>query len=123
LALLKWLALCGDRFDTATVEAMALDAQAPGLAALDACLTEGVLVPSGIHYRFRHDIVRQALADQISPHHRLRMHRAIARRLAEQEAPPAAVAHHLRAAGQFRQAVPWLLAATRDAVRLAAFGD
>jgi DNA-binding SARP family transcriptional activator len=123
LALLKWLALCDDRFDTSTVEALAAAAQVPALPALDACLTEGVLVPAHTHFRFRHDIVRQALADQVPPHRRVKMHRAIAEGLAEQDAAPAEVARHWLAAGRPRQAVPWLLAAARDAVRLAAFSD
>jgi DNA-binding SARP family transcriptional activator len=123
LALLRWLALCGDRFDFATVEALAGAAQASPLAALDACLMEGVLVPGGSHYGFRHEIVRQALADQVPPHRRQKMHRQIAALLAEQDAPPADVAAQWQKAGKPRDAVPWLLAAARDAARLAAWSD
>ena len=123
LALLKWLALCGDRFDVATIEALAVGAQAAPMAALDACLTEGALVPSGSHYCFRHDLVRQALVDQLPPHRRVRMHREIADLLAEHDAPPADIARHWLEAGRPRAAVPWLLAAARDAVRLAGFSD
>ncbi|MBI3154813.1 MAG: AAA family ATPase [Burkholderiales bacterium] len=48
LALLKWLALCGDSFDVATIESLAGSAQASPMVALDACLMEGVLLPSSV---------------------------------------------------------------------------
>jgi DNA-binding SARP family transcriptional activator/tetratricopeptide (TPR) repeat protein len=123
LALLHWLALCGDRFDVATVEALAAGAHAAPMPALDACLSEGVLVPSGSEYRFRHDLVRQALVDQVPPHRRVKMHRRIAELLAEQDAAPEEVARHWLEGGKARDAAPWLLAAAREAVRLAAFSD
>jgi len=122
-ALLLWLALCGDRFDVSTITALAGRAKALPMAALDACLTEGVLVPSSSYYRFRHDLVRQALVDQVPPHRRVKIHREIAALLAEQDAPPADIARHWLQAGKPRDAAPWLLAAARDALRLAAFGD
>lgn len=123
LALLKWLAMCGDTFDFATIESLAGAAQASVMSALDASLKEGVLVPGGSWYRFRHDLVRQALVDQLAPHRRTQMHCRIAQLLSEQEAAPAEIARHWRAGGRSREAVPWLLAAARDAVRLAAFSD
>lgn len=123
LALLKWLALCGDAFDLATVEALAGAAQASAMATLDAALMEGVLLPAGSRYRFRHDLVRQALADQVPPHRRTQMHRRIAELLSGRDAPPADIARHWRDGGKPREAVPWLLAAARDAVRFAAFSD
>ena len=93
-ALLKWLALCGDTFDLATIEALAEAAQASAMPALDAVLMEGVLVPAGSRYRFRHDLVRQALVDQVPPHRRTQMHRRIAELLTDQEAAPADIAGH-----------------------------
>lgn len=123
LALLKWLALSSDELDVATVEALATEAQVPSLEALDAALAAGVLVPSSSHYRFRHHLVRQALIEQVPPHRRLKMHRRIATRLAELDMPPASIARHWLDAGHPRDAQPWLLAAAREAVRLAAFSD
>ncbi len=123
LTLLKWLALCGDRFDVATVEAVAASAQTSPMDTLDACLTAGVLVPAGTRYRFRHDLVREVLVEHMAPHHRVVMHRSIAELLADQDAAPAEIARHWQAAGNPREAVPWLLAAARDAVRLAAFSE
>jgi tetratricopeptide (TPR) repeat protein len=123
LALLKWLALCSDNFDVATVEALAEAALAPAMSALDAALIEGVLLPAGSRYAFRHDMVRQALVDSVPPHRRMQMHRLIAELLTEQSAAPADIAHHWRAGGKPREAVRWLLEAAREAVRLAAFSD
>ena len=123
LALLRWLALSSDEFDVATVEALAAEVQVPSLDALDAALAAGVLLPSASGYRFRHHLVQQALIEQVPPHRRLKMHRQIASRLAELDSPPAGIARHWLEAGHPRDAQPWLLAAAREAVRLAAFSD
>ncbi len=123
LSLLKWMALCSDELNVATVEALAVEVQISSLDALDAALVAGVLLPVDSRYRFRHHLVQQALIDQVPPHHRMKMHRRIAARLAELDGPPAAVARHWLEAGHRREALPWLLAAAREAVRLAAFSD
>jgi DNA-binding SARP family transcriptional activator len=123
LSLLKWMALSNDALDIATVEALAAEAQVPSLASLDAALAAGVLLPLANRYRFRHHLVQQALIDQVPPHHRLKMHRRIAARLAVLDSPPAGIARHWLEAGHPRDAMPWLLAAAREAVRLAAFSD
>lgn len=123
LSLLNWLALCGEAFDVTLVETLAPAAQAPTMPALDAALMEGVLVPDGSRFRFRHALVRQALAEQLPPHRRMQMHRRIAELLGERLAAPADVGRHWLEGGRPHQAVPWLLAAARDAVRLAAFSD
>jgi DNA-binding SARP family transcriptional activator/tetratricopeptide (TPR) repeat protein len=123
MTLLKWLALCGDSFDLATIEALAQTSLASALAALDAGLTEGVLVPTGSRYVFRHELVRQALLDPVPAHRRTQMHRRIAELLTRQTAAPADIARHWRAGGKPREAVPWLLEAAREAMRLAAFSD
>lgn len=123
LAALKWMALAGDAFDVATATALSPDGEAHAFAVLDGALTAGVLVLSGTHYRFRHELVRQALIEQIPPHQRLKMHRQAAQRLVELDAAPALVARHWLEAGHLRDAIPWLLAAARDAARLAAFSD
>ena len=123
LALLKWLALCGDTFDLATIEALADAADAAAMPVLDAALSEGVLRPDGSRFAFRHQLVRQALADQVPPHRRTQMHRRIAELLAEMGGAPADIARHWRDGGKPREALPWLLDAAREAVRLAAFSD
>ncbi len=123
LSLLKWLALSSDEFNVATADALAADAQAPSLESLDAALATGVLLPLADRYRFRHHLVQQALIDQIPPHRRLKMHARIAVRLTELDGAPADIARHWLAAGRRRDALPWLLAAAREAIGLAAFSD
>ena len=123
LASLKWMALAGDAFDPTTAAALTPDTEAHAFAALDLALAAGVLVLAGTGYRFRHDLVRQVLIEQIPPHQRLKMHRQAAQRLSELDAAPALVARHWLDGGNPRDAVPCLLAAARDAVRLAAFSD
>ncbi len=123
LALLPWVALSGDEIDVATIEALAVTAQVRAFPALDGALDAGVLVLSGGGYRFRHDLVRQALIEQVPPHRRLKMHRQIAAQLAETDAAPARTARHWLAGGSPRDALPWLLAAAREALRLSAFSD
>lgn len=123
LALLRWLALSGGEWSARTVEALSTLALVPTYGALDRALEAGVLVFAGGRYRFRHELVRQALLDQLPPHHRLKMHRDIAAQLADMDAAPANIARHWLEGGRPRDAVPWLLTAARDAVRLAAFSD
>ncbi len=123
LALLRWLALSGGEWSVRTVEALATLALVPTHAALDRALEARVLVFAGGRYRFRHELVRQALLDLVPPHHRLKMHREIAAQLADMDAVPANVARHWLEGGRPSDAMPWLLAAARDAARLAAFSD
>ena len=123
LALMRWLALSGDEWDVATIEALAAEAHASTMTSLDAALAAGALTPSGSRYRFRHELVREALIAQVPPHRRQKMHRRIGAMLAELDAPPAGIARQWLDGGSPRDALPWLLAAARDAVRLAAFSD
>ena len=124
LALLKWLALSGDEFDVGLIEALCEEGQLPPHEALEAALAAGVLLPAGLRsYRFRHELVRQALIEQVAPHRWLKMHGQIAACLARLDIAPALVARHWLAAGHALDALPCLLAAARSAVRLAAFSD
>src|SRR5690606_37834623 len=106
-ALLHWMALSGDECDVGFVEALASQAQVPALSTLDDALAAGVLVLAGSRYRFRHELVRQALIGQLAPHHRMKMHRQIATELAERGAAPASVAQHWLEGAQPKQALPW----------------
>jgi DNA-binding SARP family transcriptional activator/tetratricopeptide (TPR) repeat protein len=123
LEALKWMALAGDAFDAQTAAAVLPDTEAHAFAVLDAALAAGILVIFGTQFRFRHELVRQALVDQIAPHRRLKIHRQAAQRLAELDAAPALIAQHWIDGGSLRESVPWLLAAAADAIRLAAFSD
>jgi DNA-binding SARP family transcriptional activator len=121
--ILRCLALAGDALDPAVALALSPADEGTTLAALDGALRTGVLVVNDGAYRFRHELVRQALVESIAPHRRLGLHREAARRLAAAGAPPATVARHWIAGGSLEEAVPCLRAAARDAVRVGAFTD
>jgi DNA-binding SARP family transcriptional activator len=122
-AMLRRLAVAGDDLDPLDVPALTGLAEPDAFALLDAALDAGALVVSGGRYRFRHDLVRQALVEQVPPHHRIAIHRDTARGLAAAGAAPALVARHWLNGGRPGDAAPWLLAAARRAVALGAFTD
>ncbi len=122
-AMLRRLAVAGDDLDPVSVPALTGLAEPEAFALLDAALGAGALVVSDARYRFRHDLVRQALIEQVPPHHRIAIHRDTARGLAAAGAAPALVARHWLDGGRPDAAVPWLLAAARQAVALGAFAD
>ena len=93
-AMLRRLAVAGDDLDPVSVPALTGLAEPDAFALLDAALGAGALVVSGARYRFRHDLVRQALVEQVPPHHRIAIHRDTARGLAAAAARPALVARH-----------------------------
>ncbi len=93
------------------------------LTVLDRALDAGVVVVDGERYRIFHDLVRDALAEQLAPHERSAVHRDAARRLADAGAAPATIARHWSAAGRPAEAAPWLVEAARHAMELGAFVD
>jgi DNA-binding SARP family transcriptional activator len=121
--MLRRLALAGDDLDAASVVALTGASEAQAFALLDVALDAGVLVVSGACYRFRHELVRQALVEQLPPHRRLAIHRETARRLAGVGASPGLIARHWLDGGRPGEAVDWLLTAARRAVQLGAFAD
>jgi DNA-binding CsgD family transcriptional regulator len=90
-------------------------------SAIDECLTLGMLVAQAENVAFRHDLVRQAVLDTISPPRRILLHR---KALGELEAlPPAArrravgrLAHHAEGAGDRRAILEFAPPAARQAV-------
>jgi DNA-binding SARP family transcriptional activator/tetratricopeptide (TPR) repeat protein len=121
------LALLSEPLDLATVAALTgpfdgsrTDAAevSPAISLLDAALGAGVLVVDQGRYRFRHELVRTALADQLAPHDRQEVHRTAAERLAADRARPALVARHFLLGGCPDEAVPWLLRAADEVVGL-----
>ncbi len=97
--------------------------EAGAFALLDAALDTGALVVTDSRYRFRHDLVRQALTDDIAPHRRLEMHRDAAQRLIDAGAGPALIAYHWLRGERPQEAIDWLLAAARRGVAVGAFAD
>ncbi len=123
LFVLMKLALAADALDPAIVLALVPDKEGHTFRMLDRALAAGVLVVVDGLYRFRHDLVRQALVERIAPHRRLQLHCEAAERLASAGASKAMLARHLIAAGRLDEAAPHLLTAARDAVRVGAFTD
>jgi DNA-binding SARP family transcriptional activator len=120
---LRRLAVAADVLDPVDVPALAGLTEPEAFALLDAALAAGALVVSGTGYRFRHELVRQALAAQVPPHHWIAIHRDTAQRLAAVGADPALVARHWLDGGRPDEAVPWLLAAAHRDIALGAFDD
>ncbi len=122
-AMLTRLALVGHDLDATSVIALTGSSEAEAFALLDAAVRAGVLVVSGARYKFRHELVRQALAERVAPHERIAVHRDAARRLTDAGAPPGLIARHWLDGERPTEARDWLIAAAREAIRLGAFAD
>ena len=86
---LRRLALAGDELDSTAAVALAGPTEPEAFAVLDEALRAGRAAwSSDAHYRFRHELVRQALVDQLPPHQRAAAHREAAEQLAAAGAAP-----------------------------------
>src|SRR5215472_5078031 len=67
---------------------------------IDECLTSGFLIAEGTGLRFRHELVRMAVAATIAPHRETELHARLLAALEEAaDADPAVLAHHAEGAG------------------------
>jgi DNA-binding CsgD family transcriptional regulator/tetratricopeptide (TPR) repeat protein len=103
--------------DELLVQATGLDAPVVR-AGIRAAIAEGLLVPAraavGDGYAFRHDLVREAVAAELLPGERARLHEAFALALASGKArtvDPAELAYHWDAAGEPARALQAHIAA------------
>ena len=119
--LLAALAVIDDGFTEAALIALArTDRVAEALGEAQA---GGVLERARGRYRFRHALVREQLAARL-PEEALRCaHADAAALLAEEDAPPERVAHHLLGAGRAPEAVPLLTDAAGWALDVGAYRD
>lgn len=122
-AMLRRLALAGNDLDLLSVVALTGSLESEAFTMLDKALASGVLIVIDGRYRFGHDLVRQAMIDEIPPHHRVAIHRDAARRLTDLDGAPGQIARHWLDGRRSDLAVPWLLTAARRAVTLGAFQD
>lgn len=67
---------------------------------------------------FSHDLVAEAVLASLPESLRPLLHHGVARQLIAQQGRPAAIAHHLRQAGEQHAAAPWWLQAAQRARRL-----
>lgn len=90
--------------------------------AVDQAVRRGVLVDAADGIRFRHEIARTAVVDDIAPMRRIALHRAILRWLQSGpgDADPARVAHHADSAGEHDIAFAASVQAARQSARLSA---
>ena len=123
VAALERLAMARDELDRGLILALTGWEEGQAFALLDRVLDAGVLVVAGGRYRFRHDLVRDALRAQVAPHRRLVIHRETAQRLAATGAPAAVVAHHWLEAEEPARAVEWCIAAATEAMRVGSYRD
>ncbi len=94
-------AVIGTRVDRALLSSVL----AGSFAAVDECVTTGILVPDGTGLRFRHELVRMAVEISIAPHRKAELHARLLAALEERgDADPALLAHHADGAGD-REAV------------------
>jgi DNA-binding SARP family transcriptional activator/tetratricopeptide (TPR) repeat protein len=117
------LAVAEDELDLGEVLALTGLTEPEAFACLDAALAAGALVVAGTRYRFRHELVRQALIETLPAHRRVQLHRRAAQRLTDAGAPPARIADHWIRGERDVEALPWLLRAARTAMALGAFTD
>jgi len=121
MARLRRLAVVSDPLDLSRVLALVGCCEADATRLLDEALAAGVLQVDEGEYRFRHELIREALADDVPPHHRVAIHRETARRLIELGARPAIIARHLSQGGRGGEAVPWFVRAAQDALKIGAY--
>jgi DNA-binding SARP family transcriptional activator/tetratricopeptide (TPR) repeat protein len=120
---LQRVAVVGSCVDTDEFVALSGLEEADAHDHLDAALSALVLRPSSAGYRFRHDLIREALLSDVPAHRRRKIHRQAADRLIELGASPARIGHHLIRSGAAIDAVPFLLRAARTEAAVGAYRD
>ncbi|HET9444313.1 MAG TPA: AAA family ATPase, partial [Acidimicrobiales bacterium] len=114
-AALRAVAVVADGFTADEFAALtAVDADR-ALEWLEAATGAGIVTRLGPRYRFRHDLVRDALRRSVAEADVVAAHGGAADRLAVLGAPPARVAHHLLAVRRPAEALPWLRRAVDEA--------
>ena len=113
---LRRLALLSGTLDLPSVLALAACPEEDAERLLDAALASGVLVADEVGYRFRHELVRSLLADQVPPHQRAGIHRDAARRLVQLGGRPGRIADHWAQGRRPVESADWSTTAARDAI-------
>jgi tetratricopeptide (TPR) repeat protein len=122
-AVLERVAVTGSTFDTDEFVALAGLPEDEAFDCLDAVLAAMVIERTRTGFRFRHQLVRDALLDGVPEHRQRQLHRACAQRLDRLGASPARVGHHLLAAGDPASAVPFVLRAAETEAAIGAYRD
>jgi predicted ATPase len=102
---------------------LGLDAKAISLALRQACDTD-LLVVDAAGYRFRHDLLREAVYEDIPPGRRRELHQRVAALLTSRaDTNPAVLAMHWHLAGEREQAALASLAAAEQAEQMHALAS
>jgi tetratricopeptide (TPR) repeat protein len=120
---LQRAALLGLSFTTDEFLAVAGVSEAQAYQHLEAAQAGLVIGWSETGYQFRHALVREAVLDTMPPATQSAARVEVARELARLGAPPGRIAHQYLAAGQPRQAIPYVLPAVETAGALGAYRD
>ncbi|HEY7042925.1 MAG TPA: AAA family ATPase [Nocardioidaceae bacterium] len=123
LAAFRRVALIGSTFSTDELLAVSGVDEDDTYRHLEAALETSVVEPTDAGYRFRHELVRQALLSTFSAPERTRSGHEVAEQLAALGAPPGRVAHLFISAGHTVQAIPYALPAIETAGALGAYRD
>ncbi|MEV6815549.1 AAA family ATPase, partial [Micromonospora sp. NPDC051296] len=117
---LRVAALLGTEFEVAECSVVTGRSTAQLSEVVDEAIATGVLRAEGRRLRFRHELIRQVLAEQSPPAVREEFHRGMARALAEAGYDRDVVARHLLAAGRPDSwAANWLAGIPETMVRTA----
>ena len=117
------VALLGSTFTTDELLAVSGASEEDTYRHLDDGLSELVVEPADLGYRFRHALVREALIGAMTPAELGANRRGVAEALAALPGPPGRVAHHFLAAGLPGRAVPFAVRAVESAGALGAYRD
>jgi len=122
--LLGVAALLGREFRGAVVADILQIPDADAAARLDPVLRTGMVsAVTGDRYRFSHALIAEALGDELDPSERARLHLRAAQAIERRDgAEPAAVAHHLLAAGHLAAEAAVVAAERAAAVAIARLG-
>ncbi|NRF71837.1 AAA family ATPase [Aquincola sp. S2] len=121
--LLEAASLLGGVFDPALLEGIAPATAAEAVHLLELAEAARLVQPADAGYRFAHDLVRQSLAESLSPARRQWLHGRLALRLAERGGAPALIAAQHEQAGDGTAAVSWRLRAGDAAWRVHALAE
>ena len=121
VAWLRRLAIIGGPLDLDAVLALTGCSDAEADELLDRALACGVVMVDDNRYRFRHELVRSTLAEQLPPHQQAAVHRDAARRLADLGARPGRVAAHWADGHRPAVAAEWFVRAGAEAMRLGGY--
>jgi DNA-binding CsgD family transcriptional regulator/tetratricopeptide (TPR) repeat protein len=118
LQILRTGSLLGSSFSTTELSSIMARPATELLPALEAIMAAGVLDEDGVKLRFRHDLIREAVYEDVPSSLRIALHREAGQRLAEIGAPATRIAEQFTRGAETGddEAIGWLTMAARDAM-------